>query len=169
MAEAELLVEQGEEATGIAPARRKRAANESRASLPAHLPSHEIEIAPEAGCCAGCGGALHRIGEDRSERLDIIPAQYRVIVTVRPRMVCRSCGDSVAQAKAPAHVVPGGLPREAPLADILVKTYADHLPLYRQAQMLAPQGVTLDRATLAGGFGPAASGGASCRERGGQK
>src|SRR3546814_9996091 len=86
----------------------------------------------------------------------IIPAQYRVIVTVRPRMVCRSCGDSVAQAKAPAHVVPGGLPREALLADILVKKYADHLPLYRQAQMLARQGVTIDRATLAGWVGRAA-------------
>src|SRR3546814_5734597 len=71
-------------------------------------------------------------------------------------MVCRSCGDSVAQAKAPAHVVPGGLPREALLADILVKKYADHLPLYRQAQMLARQGVTIDRATLAGWVGRAA-------------
>lgn len=156
MAEAELLVEQGEEATGIALARRKRAADEPRASLPAHLPRHEIEITPDAGCCAGCGGALHRIGEDRSERLDIIPAQYRVIVTVRPRMACRSCGDGVAQAKAPAHVVPGGLPSEALLADILVKKYADHLPLYRQAQMMARQGVTIDRATLAGWVGRAA-------------
>ncbi len=155
MAEAELLVEQGEEATGIAP-RRKRAADEPRASLPAHLPRYEIEITPDAGCCTGCGGALHRIGEDRSERLDIIPAQYRVIVTVRPRMACRSCGDGVAQAKAPAHVVPGGLPSEALLADILVKKYADHLPLYRQAQMMARQGVTIDRATLAGWVGRAA-------------
>src|SRR3546814_3234463 len=98
MAEDGWLVEQGEEATGIAPARRKRAADESRASLPAHLPRHEIEIAPEAGCCAGCGGALHRIGDDRSERLDIIPAQYRVIVTVRPKMACRSCGAEIGRA-----------------------------------------------------------------------
>src|SRR3546814_12963299 len=142
MAEAELLVEQGEEATGIAPARRKRAANESRASLPAHLPSHEIEIAPEAGCCAGCGGALHRIGDDRSERLDIIPAQYRVIVTVRPKIACRSCGDGVAQAKPPAHVAAGGLPRETPLPDLPVTKYADHLPLSRQPQRLARPCVT---------------------------
>src|SRR3546814_16763561 len=83
----------------------------------------------------------------------IIPAQYRVIVTVRPKMACRSCGDGVAQAKAPAHVVPGGLPREALLSDILVKKYADHLPLYRQAQMMARQGLTIDRSQLTGGFG----------------
>src|SRR3546814_15563102 len=106
MAEAELLVEQGEEATGIAPERRKRAADESRASLPAHLPRHENEIAPEAGCCAGCGGALHRIGDDRSERIDIIPAQYRVIVTVRPQMAGRSCGDEIGQASGRRPVCP---------------------------------------------------------------
>src|SRR3546814_19551765 len=93
------------------------------------------------------------MGEERSERLDIIPAQYRVIVTVRPRMVCRSCGDSVAQAKAPAHVVPGGLPREALLAAILVKKYAAHLPLYRQAQMMERPAVQIDCAALAGWVG----------------
>src|SRR3546814_8950976 len=77
-------------------------------------------------------------------------------VTVRPKMACRSCGDGVAQAKAPAHVAAGGLPSETLLADILVKKYADHLPLYRQAQMMARQGVTIDRATLAGWVGRAA-------------
>src|SRR3546814_17909537 len=71
-------------------------------------------------------------------------------------MACRSCGDGVAHAKAPAHVVPGGLPSEALLADILGEKYADHLPLYRQAQMMARQGVTIDRATLAGWVGRAA-------------
>ena len=65
---------------------KKRAADASRPSLPAHLPRHEIEIAPDICACTGCGGALHRIGEDRAERLDIIPAQYRVLVTVRPKM-----------------------------------------------------------------------------------
>src|SRR3546814_19292705 len=89
------------------------------------------------------------MGEERSERLDIIPAQYRVIVTVRPRMVCRSCGDSVAPAKATAHVVPRGLPREALLADILVQKYADHLPLYRTGQKLDRHRLQIDRATTA--------------------
>lgn len=106
--------------------------------------------------CACCGGKLHRIGEDRSERLDIVPAQYRVLVTVRPKMGCRSCGDGVAQAPAPAHVVPGGLPSEALVADVLVRKSADHLPLYRQAQILARQGIVIDRATLAGWVGRAA-------------
>lgn len=106
--------------------------------------------------CACCGGALHRIGEDRSERLDVVPAQYRVLVTVRPKLGCRACGDGIAQAPAPRHVVPGGLPREALIADVLVRKYADHLPLYRQSQILARQGITIDRATLCTWIGRAA-------------
>lgn len=155
MGEVELIQEQSTEAVGSAP-RRKRPAGAPRASLPSHLPRHEIEIAPEACACAGCGGVLHRIGEDRAERLDMVPAQYRVLVTVRPRMGCRACGDGVVQARAPKHVVPGGLPSEALLADVLVKKYADHLPLYRQAQIMARQGVEIDRATLANWVGRAA-------------
>lgn len=158
MGEVDLIQEQREEALELArgPRLRKRAPDAPRPSLPAHLPRHEIEIAPDACACTGCGGVLHRIGEDRAERLDIIPAQYRVLVTVRPKMGCRSCGDGVAQARAPKHVVPGGLPSEALLADVLVKKYADHLPLYRQAQIMARQGVEIDRATLANWVGRAA-------------
>ena len=156
-AEAELLVEQTCPAETVETVRRKRRRPDgSRPSLPSHLPRHEIEIAPEATTCACCGGTLHRIGEDRSERLDIIPAQYRVLVTVRPKMGCRACGDGVAQAPAPRHVVPGGLPSEALVADVLVKKYADHLPLYRQAQMLARQGIEIDRASLCTWVGRAA-------------
>ncbi len=158
-AEADTLAEQSGdafEAIGVAPARRRKA-DQPRASLPAHLPRHEIEIVPDACACVGCGGALHRIGEDRAERLDIVPAQYRVLVTVRPKMGCRSCGDGVAQARASKHIVPGGLPSEALLADVLVKKYADHLPLYRQSQIMARQGVEIDRATLANWVGRSAA------------
>ena len=158
MGEVEMIQEQSVEAletAGAAPAR-KRAPDASRPSLPAHLPRHEIEIAPGGCACSNCGGELHRIGEDRAERLDIVPAQYRVLVTVRPKMGCRSCGDGVSQARAPKHIVPGGLPSEALLADVLVKKYADHLPLYRQAQIMARQGVEIDRATLANWVGRAA-------------
>lgn len=158
MGEVEAIQEQSADtiaAVSAVPAR-KGPADAPRASLPAHLPRHEIEIAPEACSCASCGGALHRIGEDRAERLDIVPAQYRVLVTVRPKMGCRACGDGIAQARAPKHIVPGGLPSEALLADVLVKKYADHLPLYRQAQIMARQGVEIDRATLANWVGRAA-------------
>lgn len=154
IAECSLLVEQSEEAR--APARGRRSSDAPRPSLPPHLPRHEIRILPQATSCRCCGGDLHQIGEDRAERLDVVPAQYRVLVTVRPKMGCRSCGDGVAQALAPKHVVPGGLPSEALLADVLVKKYADHLPLYRQSQILARQGITVDRATLANWVGRAA-------------
>jgi hypothetical protein len=85
MGEADLIQEQSEDALATTgPARRRREPDQPRASLPAHLTRHEIEIAPDACSCANCGGVLHRIGEDRAERLDIVPAQYRVLVTVRP-------------------------------------------------------------------------------------
>lgn len=132
---------------------RPRATN--RGSLPTHLPRIEEVIEPESLTCA-CGGCLHCIGEDVSERLDIVPAQFRVIVTRRPRYACRSCTDGVVQAPAPARLIPGGMPTEATVAHVLVSKYADHLPLYRQAQIYSRQGVDLDRSTLADWVGRAA-------------
>jgi transposase len=87
--------------------------------------------------------ASHRIGEDKSERLDIVPAQFRVLVTRRPKYACRTCEDGVVQAPAPARLIEGGLPTEATVAQVLVSKYADHLPLYRQAQIYARQGIDL--------------------------
>lgn len=130
-----------------------RAAN--RGSLPKHLPRIEEVIEPESLTCA-CGGCLHCIGEDVSDRLDIIPAQFRVIVTRRPKYACRSCTDGVVQAPALARLIPGGLPTEAMVAHVLVSKYADHLPLYRQAQIYSRQGVDLDRSSLADWVGRAA-------------
>ncbi|HEX2020669.1 MAG TPA: IS66 family transposase, partial [Aurantimonas sp.] len=100
--------------------------------------------------------ALHVIGEDVAERLDIVPAQFRVLVTRRPRYGCRSCEGIVVQAPAPARLIEGGIPTEATVAQVLVSKYADHLPLYRQAQIYARQGVHLDRSTLADWVGRAA-------------
>src|SRR6185437_3414396 len=91
----------------------------NRGSLPAHLPHVEIVVDIEDRICPCCGKPLHRIGEDTSERLDIVPAQFRVLMVRRPK-------------------------------------YADHLPLYRQAQIYARQGVDLDRSTLADWVGRAA-------------
>ena len=110
----------------------------------------------EDHACPCCRGSLHRIGEDVSERLDIVPAQMRVIVVRRPKYACRTCEDRVVQAPAPARLIEGGLPSEATVAQVLVAKYADHLPLYRQAQIYARQGITLDRSTLADWVGRAA-------------
>src|SRR3981081_176542 len=133
---------------------RKRRTN--RGALPAHLPRIEIVIDIDSKTCPCCNGELHRIGEDKSERLDLVPAQFRVLVTRRPKYACRSCEDGVMQAPAPARLIEGGLPTEATVAQVLVSKYADHLPLYRQAQIYARQGIDLDRSTLADWVGHAA-------------
>lgn len=105
--------------------------------------------------CPCRGGALHRIGEDRCEQLDIVPARLRVRVTRRPRYGCRACEGTVVQAPAPERPIDGGMATEALVAHVLVSKFCDGLPLYRQAGMLARQGVTLDRSTLAAWVGRA--------------
>jgi transposase len=85
-----------------------------------------------------------------------VPAQFRVLVVRRPKYACRACEEAVLQAPAPARLIEGGLPTEATVAQVLVSKYADHLPLYRQAQIYARQGVRLDRSTLADWVGRAA-------------
>ena len=137
-----------------APAERSRKTN--RGSLPAHLERIEQVVDVEDRACPCCGGALHQIGEDVAERLDVVPTTFRVLVTRRPRYGCRSCESAVVQAPAPARIVEGGIPTEALIAQVLVAKYADHLPLYRQAQIYARQGVQLDRSTLADWVGRAA-------------
>jgi transposase len=130
--------------------------NRNLGHLPAHLPRIEEVIEPERlDCPCGCG-QMHRIGEDRTERLDVVPAQVRVIVTIRPKYACRACTDGVRQAPAPAHLIEGALPTEALIAHVLVSKYADHQPLYRQAQIMARSGIELHRSTLAGWVGKAA-------------
>jgi transposase len=133
---------------------RKRRGN--RGALPAHLPRIEVVVDIADKTCPCCQGELHRIGEDKSERLDMVPAQFRVLVTRRPKYACRSCEDGVMQAPVPARLIEGGLPTEATVAQVLVSKYADHLPLYRQAQIYARQGIALDRSTLADWVGHAA-------------
>ena len=133
------------------PDRRKENATKRRASrgaLPAHLPRIEVTLTPKDIACPCCKATMTVIGEDTSERLDVIPAQFRVIVTKRPKLACRSCPGTVVQEPAPARLIEGGVPTEALVAHVLVARYADHLPLYRQAQMMQRQGVLIDRATL---------------------
>lgn len=134
----------------------RKPARRNRGNLPADLPRIEQVIEPETlDCPCGCG-AMHRIGEDRTERLDIVPAQVRVIVTVRPKYACRACTNGVSQAPAPAHLIEGGLPTEGAIAHVLVCKFSDHLPLYRLSQILARSGIDIQRSTLADWVGTAA-------------
>ena len=146
--------EQARDKAKRAPADRPRKTN--RGSLPSHLERIEQVVDLEDRACPCCGGSLHQIGEDVAERLDVVPTTFRVLVTRRPRYGCRSCESAIVQAPAPARIVEGGIPTEALIAQVLVAKYADHLPLYRQAQIYARQGIQLDRSTLADWVGRAA-------------
>ena len=121
--------------------------NANRGSLPKHLPRIEEVIEPDTQIC-GCGGNLHQIGDDTSERLDVIPAQFRVIVTRRPKYACRSCSNGVVQAPAPARLIPGGMPTEAtvahvpPLGDASIACRATGLQICRSPATL-PTGADL--------------------------
>ena len=94
-----------------------------------NLPDHLERIEPESTLCpCGCGEMV-KVGEDRTERLNVIPARFQVLVTVRPKYVCRACaGKSHAQAPAPEWLVPRGLPTEALVAHSMVAKFGDHLP-----------------------------------------
>jgi transposase len=129
----------------------------NRGALPSHLPRVDMTIEPEDTNCPCCRSPMHVIGEETSERLDVIPAQFRVIVTHRPKYACRACEEAVVQAPAPERLIKGGLPTEAMVAYVLAAKYAWHLPLYRQAQMLLAQGIDIKRAVLAFWVGYAAA------------
>lgn len=133
----------------------ERQQRRSRA-LPKELPRIEQVIEPASiACPCGCG-TMAKIGEDRTERLDVTPAQFQVIVTIRPRYACPKGRAGVSQAPAPAHLIEAGLPTEAMLAQVIVSKYSEHLPLYRQAQVFARHGVMIERSTLADWVGRAA-------------
>ncbi|RWI72208.1 IS66 family transposase [Mesorhizobium sp.] len=131
-----------------------RDARPKRNPLPDHLPCEDRVLDVDHAACACCGGDLHRVGESVSEMLDWIPAQLRVIRTVRPKYACRTC-EKIVQHAAPERVIAGGLATPALLSHVLVSKYCDHTPLYRQSQIFARHGVDLARSTLAGWVGGA--------------
>jgi transposase len=137
-----------EEVAKSSTSRTPRVRRRNLGALPAHLPRVEVLVDVEDKTCPCCGGSMHAIGEDTSEMLDIVPAQLRVKVIRRPRYGCRACEEAVVQAPAPERPITGGMATEALLAHVLVAKYADFLPLYRQAQIFARQGIELDRSTL---------------------
>lgn len=119
----------------------------ARKPLPEHLPREQV-VHPAACACPDCGGALRRIGEDVSEVLEYVPEHFKVVRHVRPKLSCADC-QRIVQASAPSRPIARGLAGPGLLAHVLVAKYADHLPLYRQAQIYARQGIDLDRSTLA--------------------
>ena len=125
-----------------------------RRPLPADLPRETETIAPEHQACPDCGGTLRHLGEDVSETLEYVPARFKVIRTVRPKLSCGGCSQ-IVQAPAPSRPIDRGLAGPGLLAHVLVAKYADHLPLYRQAEIYEREGVELDRSTLADWVGGA--------------
>jgi transposase len=120
----------------------------ARRPLPAMLPRETETIAPGHEACPDCGGTLRWLGEDVSEMLEYVPARFKVIRTVRPKLSCAGCSQ-IVQAPAPHRPIDRGLAGPGLLAHVLVSKYADHQPLYRQAEIYAREGVELDRSTLA--------------------
>jgi transposase len=126
----------------------------TRRALPAHLPRETVQHEPEECTCTECGGRLRQLGQDVSEMLEYVPARFKVIRHVRPKLACVRCA-RVVQAEAPVRPIERGLPGPGLLAHVLVSKYADHLPLYRQQTIYAREGVELQRSTLAGWVGAA--------------
>ncbi|EGF93770.1 transposase IS66 family protein [Asticcacaulis biprosthecium C19] len=118
-----------------------------RKGFAAHLERVEVVIEPEE-LPEHAGKEKVKIGEDVSERLDVTPARFRVIVTRRPKYAFRN-EDGVIQALAPAHIIEAGIPTEALLAQIAVSKYADGLPLYRQEAIYARDKVEISRSLMA--------------------
>jgi transposase len=140
------------------PAPIRERARPKRKPLPEHLPRHEIVHEPEVDgtcTCPDCGGGMARLGEDVTEVLDYVPGHFQVIRHIRPKYACKAC-DAITQAPAPAMPTPRGRATPATLAHLLVSKYCDHLPLYRQSEIYAREGMDLDRSTLCDWVGQAA-------------
>jgi transposase len=116
--------------------------------MPEHLPRRTVVHTPHGSCdCQACGRALREIGQDVSEVLDYEPGSFHVVRHVRPRLACAGCA-TITQAPAPSPPVERGMAGAGLRAHVLVGKYADHLPLYRQCQIYAREGVILERSTL---------------------
>ena len=133
-------------------ARQKRQATSCRTAprqLPGHLPRQEVTHLPSPQCtCPGCGAGLRQIGQDTSEVLEYQPGSFRVVRHVRPRLACARC-HTIVQASAPSRPIERGLAGAGVITQVLVGKFCDHLPLYRQSQIYARQGVVVERSTLA--------------------
>jgi transposase len=143
---AEMTPAKTEQPEAPAPAETSRR-KPARRALPESLPRDVVDH-PAPCTYPKCGGALRPLGEDVTEVLDYVPAAFRVIRHVRPKLSCRCC-ENIAQAPVPNLPIERGLPTPALLSHVLVAKYCDHLPLYRQTEIYGRAGVELDRSTLA--------------------
>jgi transposase len=125
-----------------------------RKPLPEHLKREEVMHKPDSDCCPDCGGGLRHFGDDVSEQLEYVPESFKVIRHVRPKFACTGC-DRVVEAPAPSRPIERGLAAPSLLAHVIVSKYADHLPLFRQSEIYARQGVEISRSTMAGWVGAA--------------
>ena len=119
----------------------------SRKPLPDHLDRHDEVLSPGDDCMR-CGGKLKTLGEDITEELEYVPGRFIVNRIVRPRKACGGC-EAIVQSPLPSRPIERGRPGPGLLAHVLVSKYADHLPLYRQSQIYAREGIDLDRSTMA--------------------
>lgn len=129
-------------------------APKTRREWPDHLARETQVVAPYEESCPRCNGTLKPLGEDVSETIEYVPARFKVIRCVRPKLACASC-DTIVQAPAPPRPIERGMAGPGLLAHVLVGKYADHLPLYRQSEIYAREGVDLDRSLLADWVGRA--------------
>ena len=145
-APAELSEPVVEESTPVAAYTRKKT---GRKALPKDLPRvrREYDLNDADKTCA-CGCLMQAIGFDTSEQLEIIPAQMFVISHVKKKYACKSCEETVKTAKAPKQAIPKSMAGSGLLAHVLVCKFVDHLPLYRQEQILQRVGIDIGRATL---------------------
>jgi transposase len=140
----------------VAPIRER--SKPKRQPLPDHLPRQEVVHQPanDGACkCPDCGKGMAKLGEDVTEVLDYVPGHFQVIRHVRPKYACTAC-DTITQAPAPTMPIPRGRATPATLAHLLASKYCDHLPLYRQSEIYAREGLELDRSTLGDWVGQAA-------------
>jgi transposase len=152
-AAAEIAALQGSASQTAAP--RQRRSTPARRPLPDHLPRERV-VLPSPQACPCCGGRLRKLGEDVTETLERVPAHWKVVQYVREKMTCRSC-EAITQPPAPSHPIARGRAGPQLLAEILSGKYGAHLPLNRQSELFAREGVELDVSTMADWVGAAAA------------
>src|SRR3954454_24783662 len=127
----------------------------ARRPLPEHLPREDLRH-PAPCTCPSCGGALRKISDEVTETLDYVPGRFKVVRHIREKLSCRAC-DTVVAAAAPDHAIARGRAGAGLLAHIVVSKYDAPLPLYRQAEIFARDGVSLETSTLSGWVGATAA------------
>ncbi|MGH1352080.1 MAG: IS66 family transposase [Methyloligellaceae bacterium] len=161
IAQLELLLEENETSLSDAPEVELPTISEDtpdkeqpkRKPLPENLPREEEIHEPESTvCCSACGGKLGNLGEDVTEELEYVPGHFKVIRYIRPKYSCRSC-ETITQAPMPSRPIERGRPGAGLLAHVLISKYCDHLPLYRQSQIYAREGMEIERSTMADWIG----------------